>query len=462
MRRNSFEVHHPSSPSRRQLLLGAASAGLLSACGGGTDDRHQVDPNLFTMRAETEPQAAMLLSSPTVDYKVGWSMREVQLGMVRELLRAQVVLYMVNDPAEADAFRADLAARGASAAELARFKPHTVPHGDLWVRDTGGLFLLNGKGQREVVDFDFNGYNYNPFAGAATRSVYDADNDMAVRVAGALSLPVRRSPLITEGGNLHFNGKGTVIAVEIATLGRNPGLSKAAVEAELHRVLGTRHVIWVPRSLASDAHTVLQTPYLIGGQPTYNVGVNHIDELVAWVDDRTLLLPEVTQTDLSAASANGDPTAAINRQILDQIHDILKRSTDQDGRPLQVIRVPEPGPIVVDIDANDLIWQFIADLDRHPTQRLQGAERFSAGLPTKLMLAASYMNYVVANEVVLIPKFFKPGRDPSLAEKDEKFRRLISEVYGGRRVVQLDVDALTVAGGGMHCITQQIPGSASA
>ena len=76
---------------------------------------------------------------------------------------------------------------------------------------------------------------------------------------------------------------------------------------------------------------------------------------------------------------------------------------------------------------------------------------------TPCVLPASYMNFVVANGVVLVPRFFKPGRAPALEAKDAAFKATIEACYPGRRVVQVDVDALVVGGGGMHCITQHIP-----
>ena len=64
---------------------------------------------------------------------------------------------------------------------------------------------------------------------------------------------------------------------------------------------------------------------------------------------------------------------------------------------------------------------------------------------------------IEASQLVLVPKFYKPGRDPSLVAKDEAFRQTIANAYPGRRVAQIDVDAVLAGGGGMHCISQQIP-----
>jgi agmatine deiminase len=451
---------------RRDLLLAGVGAAALAACGGGGDGL-AVAPReraaaaasrTFRMAPETAPQRAVMLASPTLDYKVGWSALATQAAMIRELVTTVDVEYLVNGPPDADALRAALLALGATPGTLdARVRFHEVPHADLWVRDYGGLFLTDGKGALEVVDFDFDGYGYNPFASADIRAVYDFDNDLSLRAAQALGLPSRRSALVAEGGNLHFNGDGLVALVESSIFQRNPLWSRAQVEAELRRVFGVHTVVWLPRGLATDAHTVLQTPYDIGGTPVYNVGVNHVDEMIAWVDERTVLLPEVTAADLAAAVAVGDPTAAITHAALQQAFEVLSAARDVHGRPLEIVRVPEPGSILIDLEPADGAYGFIAALDHHPLHRLVGAERFAAQETVQYALAASYMNFVVANGVVLVPAFHKPGRDAALAAKDAAFKAIVESRYPGRRVVQVDVDALTVGGGGMHCITQQIP-----
>lgn len=470
-------MSHPlPSRHRRSLLLGALGSLALAGCGGGSGDNDgdSDDGNTPTWRmpAETETQRAVMLASLGYDYIEGWSTLAAQARMVAELLQDVPVVYLVNTTAQDNpldndvkTFTQALLDLGVPQSRIAqRLQYLRVDHAEFWVRDYGGTFLADGKGRLQVVDFDFDGYGYNAFTGPGTSEVYKYDNDLAVRVAAAMGLDAVRSPIVCEGGNLHFNGHGTVLAVAgrsdqagVALLGRNPGRTQAQIEAEILRVFGLKKMIWLPRNMPTDAHTVMQTPYEINGELVYNVGVTHIDEMVAWVDERTLLLPEVTDADLAAATAAGDPVAAIARSVLDEAYAILSAATDQDGRPLQIVRVPEPGSIIVEIGPDDMAWSMIADMDEHPVHRLRGAERFAAGEPVKYLLPASYMNFVVTNGLVLVPRFYKPGRDPSLQAKDQAFRNIIAQRYPGRRVVQLDIDAILAGGGGMHCITQQIP-----
>src|SRR5581483_43258 len=403
-------------------------AGML-ALAAGTCALMQPTPAASTLRfpAETESQQSIWLASPTIDYKKGWSMLGTQADMIGELVKGGRVEYLVNSPSDADALRTALRARGIGNETIAAHVGfHAVAHADLWVRDYGGLFLSDGAGNAQIVDFDFDGYGYDKYANAAIRATYDFDNDLAVRVAHEIGVPVVRSTLIAEGGNLVFNGHGTVIATERGLLGRNPGWSKADVEAELARAFRVSKVIWLPRGLATDANAVEQTPYDIDGERIYNVGVNHADEMAAWVGPRTVLLPEIT----AAEAARGNALVKLDREILENAYRILSSASDQDGKPLTVIRAPAPDPIIVDIRPEDGIYQFLAGL--------HGLKGFVDGAPAKFALAASYMNFVVTDNVVLVPKFYKNGRPRALEAKDAAFKRLVESLYPGRRVAQID------------------------
>ncbi|GAD23275.1 agmatine/peptidylarginine deiminase [Acidovorax sp. MR-S7] len=447
---------------RRSLLLGAAASAALSACGGGSDDDASTH---WRVPAEIEPQQAVMLASIAYDYKEGWPILETQAAMIAALAPTVPVLYLVNNDAEREAMRLALGAAQMSGAQIAaRVRFATVEHAEMWVRDYGGVCMTNARGKLQVVDFGFDGYGYNAFSGPDTNNTYDKDNDLAVRVAALLGVPSVRSPLVCEGGNLHFNGRGTVVAVlgdgteGVGLLGRNKGWSAAQIEAELKRVFGVTKVIFIKRNMPSDAHTVMQTPYLMpDGEWAYNVGVTHIDEMIAWVDERTLLLPEVTPAELAAAVAAGDTVTQIAHDVLQEAYATLSAATDQDGRPFTIVRVPEPGPIVIQITPEDNAWWMIADMNQHPTHKLKGEERFANEEPVNYLLPASYMNYVVADGVVLVPRFYQHGRDLTLKDKDAAFAQIIAARYPGRRVVQIAPDALLAGGGGMHCVTQQIP-----
>jgi len=79
------------------------------------------------------------------------------------------------------------------------------------------------------------------------------------------------------------------------------------------------------------------------------------------------------------------------------------------------------------------------------------------GRPIRVILPASYMNFVISNNVVLVPAYWKPGRPESTRRKDEMANHILHSLFPDRRVVQIDAENLNHGGGGMHCATQQQP-----
>lgn len=61
----------------------------------------------------------------------------------------------------------------------------------------------------------------------------------------------------------------------------------------------------------------------------------------------------------------------------------------------------------------------------------------------------SYVNYYVANEVVLVPFYNDPN--------DQLAKDKLQDIYPDRWVIGIDVRELYVHGGMIHCVTQQEP-----
>lgn len=62
------------------------------------------------------------------------------------------------------------------------------------------------------------------------------------------------APFVLEGGSIHSDGQGTVIATEACLLskGRNPELTKEQIEAKLQEYLGAEKIIWLPNGIYQD------------------------------------------------------------------------------------------------------------------------------------------------------------------------------------------------------------------
>ncbi|MEU1232177.1 agmatine deiminase family protein [Streptomyces sp. NPDC005828] len=94
---------------------------------------------------------------------------------------------------------------------------------------------------------------------------------------------------------------------------------------------------------------------------------------------------------------------------------VLEVSTDAHGRPFEIVDVPQTA---------------FADV--------AGGE-----------VEVSYLNYYVANGGVVVPVAGVPQDDEALA--------VIAAAHPGRKVVGVRAVAIAYGGGGVHCITQQLP-----
>jgi agmatine deiminase len=118
---------------------------------------------------------------------------------------------------------------------------------DCWMRDMGPTFVVDG-GTVAAVSWVFNGW------GAQDWASWEHDALIAEAVAVAAGVPVIPSPMVNEGGGIHVDGRGTVLLTETVQrgAGRNPDWSRAQVEDELSRTLGTASAVWLPRGLTRD------------------------------------------------------------------------------------------------------------------------------------------------------------------------------------------------------------------
>jgi agmatine deiminase len=114
-----------------------------------------------------------------------------------------------------------------------------IPTEDLWARDAGPIFAKRGDALA-VVQIQFNGWG--------EKQVHRHDAQVAARVAERLGLPVLETALKGEGGGLDHDAGGLIIAHESSWVkpDRNPGLSRAQIEAALLDAYGARRVIWAP------------------------------------------------------------------------------------------------------------------------------------------------------------------------------------------------------------------------
>jgi agmatine deiminase len=117
---------------------------------------------------------------------------------------------------------------------------------DLWMRDTGPVFVTNEAGHLAGIDFHFNGWG--------EKQEFELDAKVAALVTEKANAEHLVSNLILEGGGIEVDGEGTAIITESCVLNpnRNPGVSKKVCEEELKNLLGLEKIIWLPGISGKD------------------------------------------------------------------------------------------------------------------------------------------------------------------------------------------------------------------
>jgi agmatine deiminase len=273
---------------------------------------------------------------------------------------------------------------------------------DAWMRDCGPTFVIDKKGRRRGIDWTFNAW------GGQQGGLYfpwDLDDQVAQKVLELEAADRYRTPFVLEGGAIHVDGQGTCLTTEECLLNpnRNPRLSRDEVEQQLRDYLAVSTVIWLDKGVYRDE---------TGG---------HIDELACFTSPGTVAL---TWTDDTA-----DPQFEISQDAYRR----LRSAKDARGRRLEVHKIHQPGPLYMTADE-------AAGIDAHA-----GSHPRRAGD----RLAASYVNFYVANKCVVMPLYEK--------RRDAAARAMLKRLFPTRTVLGVDTREVLLGGGNIHCITQQVP-----
>ena len=289
-------------------------------------------------------------------------------------------------------------------AEDCGFEVLVIPTDDSWARDIGPTCIVDDRETVLGIDWQFNAWG-GTFDGLYPD--WEQDNAAAARICASLGLGVvDAQDFVLEGGSIACDGEGTVVVTACCLLseGRNPQLTKEEIEARLKETLGAQKVIWLPNGIYNDetnGHVDNIFAFTAPGEA-----------VLAWTDDET------------------DPQNALSLEDLR----VLEEERDAKGRKIRVhkLLIPETP---VRIRKEDLEgYRFAPGED----ERTEG-ER----------LAASYVNFYVGNDCVLVPQFGDPN--------DQKAAELLAELFPGRKVWPVQARCILVGGGNIHCITQQIP-----
>lgn len=333
---------------------------------------------------------------------------------------------------------------------------HVEPLAPFFLQDAA-VFAIGPGGRLGVVDFAYTAHGLPAWCAKRHGDDVDARDDCAGHagpsgrarevldrsIAAFGNASVIDSALALEGGGVEVNGQGLMIVNEALLASRNPGMDRAAMQAALLALPGVRKLIWLPQGLAEDAHL---RSTVTGRHVAWGTG-GHTDQFVRFADARTVLLAWVDE-----AEAARHPVARLNRQRMQRNFEILSRATDAQGRPLRVLKVPLPR-----LNERAVVLREDADTafsDQWRPQDFPPHERRREGDTVLQVAPSSYLNYVAANGVVVLPDYLRAGTAPAL---QRRVRQLFERAFPGRRIVFVDSMAANWYAGGPHCATLSEP-----
>ncbi|OGQ04247.1 MAG: agmatine deiminase [Deltaproteobacteria bacterium RIFCSPLOWO2_01_44_7] len=312
---------------------------------------------------------------------------EIYLEMIYWISQGEKVFLLVDDIATQEKVLNRLQIKRTN---LKNVICHVIPTVDSWIRDYGPNFLVREIGNKK--ELAFNHWIFNAWGGKYAELM--EDTKIPEKISSFLKIPVFKPGLVLEGGSIDVNGAGTCLTTKQCLLNpkRNPQLNQNQIEDSLKEYLGVNKVIWLEEGIVGDDTD------------------GHIDDIARFVNPTTVVC------------AVSEDSLDENYEILETNFEILRKATDQDGKPLTVVTLPMPG-------------------------KLEGKEG---------RLPASYANFYIANNVVLVPTFQKKSASVPV-NNDARALNILKELFPDRKVVGIDCKDLVWGLGAIHCVTQQQP-----
>ncbi len=334
----------------------------------------------FVMPAEWQRHTAIWLAwpyDPTTFPDRVERVEQTYVQIVKEIHESEEVnLFVIDEPTKKKA----AAMFKQAGIDLSRVRIYVSDYADVWFRDYGPIFVKNPRHELAMIHWEFNSWGEKYETLLKDKEIPEVINkDMRLRCF--------KPGIVLEGGSIDVNGEGTILTTEQCLLNsnRNPHLNKHKIEQYLSEFLGVRHFIWLKRGILGDDTD------------------GHIDDLARFVNPTTIVC------------AYEDDSNDADYDALKENYDLLRKSVDQDGNPLTIIKLPMP--------------------------KVESDEGYR--------LPASYTNFYIGNTKVLVPVFDHPN--------DQKALSILQDLFPTRKVVGICCKDLVYGFGTLHCISQQQP-----
>jgi len=350
-------------------------------------DFNMININQRRLPAEWEPQQAVLLSFPHEGKDWPGKYLAVQWAFIEFIRKiAEYERVILVTNSENHFNRVESMLKRAHV-DLNHIDLLYIATNRSWMRDSGPIVVVYPDGSKEALQFKFNGW--------AKYGNHRKDQKVAEAVGNHLHLPVtkvsyNKKAVVLEGGAIDCNGRGTLITTEECLLDssiqvRNAGFSKSDYENIFKEYFGVTNVIWLGQGIEGD--------------DTHG----HVDDICRFVNEDTVVA--------CSEKNQNDP----NHFYLDANLKRLQSARLEDGRKLTIVEIPMPSRL----DFEDM------------------------------RLPASYANFLLLNNAVLVPTFND--------RNDYKAIGVISELFPKREVVGISAIDLIWGLGTLHCLSHEIP-----
>ena len=354
----------------------------------------------FHMPAEFEKHKGTIMIWPERPGSWAFGAKDARIAFtqIAEIIAKSEAVYMLAGPSSIESAKTALSEKS----ERIHILP--IETDDAWARDVGPTFVKNSRNEVRGINWSFNAW------GGEVDGLYESwekDDAAAKTICDILGYQIYDAgKFVLEGGSIHSDGEGTLLVTEECLLspGRNPELSKKEIENKLCEYLGAKKVIWLKNGIWHDETN------------------EHVDNVCAFVRPGEVVL--------AWTDNENDPQYALSVED----YRILENETDAKGRKFIIHKLPIPKiPVCIqESDLRGLVFEPGED-EREAGERL----------------AASYVNFYIANETVLVPQF----QD----ENDKPACDILEKLFPDRKICPIDARAIIIGGGNIHCITQQIP-----
>ncbi len=341
----------------------------------------------FRFPAEWEPQSAILIAWPHED--TDWGPRLVDVEETYIALVAAITAFQkVAICIADDDLQTYAEARLRSArVEMDQLQFVTVAYDDTWLRDSGPVTLRCSNPDSDSEDFVLLDFRFTGWGGK-----FDASRDDQLIEALATQRIFRNAQrreidFALEGGGIETDGAGTLLTTWRCLHERHPEVSRETLTTQLSDWLVQDRVLWLDHG------------YLEGDDTDA-----HIDTLARFAAEDAIVYQacdDASDTHYGELQAMAAELAALRTR---------------NGQPYRLFALPWPAPI------------------------------FDDGR----RLAASYANFLIINDAVLLPAYGDP--------LDARAQAVMAEAFPGRIIVPVPCRPLIWQNGSLHCITMQLPG----